>query len=114
MAKNKVVYGGTTIMDITDTTAEAADVADGKVFYGNDGVRTVGNGNYMDKVSNPTADDILITDANGQAVDSGVDINDVAMSSDLRSHSLSFILLFSGSLMRANSFLLLLTSVWWR
>lgn len=83
MAKNKVVYGDTTIMDITDTTAEAADVADGKVFYGNDGVRRTGTGNYMDKVTNPTADDILVTDANGQAVDSGVDINDVAMSSDL-------------------------------
>ena len=83
MAKNKVIFGDTTIMDITDTTAEAVDVANGKVFYGNDGVRTVGTGNYMDKVSNPTADDILITDANGQAVDSGVDINDVAMSSDL-------------------------------
>ena len=75
MANNKVVYGGTTIMDITDTTAEAADVAAGKVFYGRDGVRTTGSGNYMDKVSNPTADDILVTDANGQAVDSGADIN---------------------------------------
>ena len=77
MAKNKVIFGDTTIMDITDTTAEAADVADGKVFYGNDGVRAVGTGNYMDKVSNPTANDILVTDANGQAVDSGVGINDV-------------------------------------
>lgn len=77
MAKNKVVFGDTTIMDITDTTAEAADVALGKVFYGNDGVRRSGTGNYMDKVSNPTADDILVTDANGQAVDSGVSLDDV-------------------------------------
>ena len=83
MANNKVVYGNTTIMDITDTTASASDVAAGEVFYDRGGVRTVGTGNYMDKVSNPTADDILVTDANGQAVDSGVDINDVAMAADL-------------------------------
>ena len=83
MANNKVVYGNTTIMDITDTTAEAADVASGEVFYNKSGVRTVGTGNYMDKVSNPTADNILITDANGQAQDSGVAITDKANVSDL-------------------------------
>ena len=83
MANNKVVYGNTTIMDITDTTATASDVANGQVFYDRGGVRTVGTGNYMDKVTNPTADDILVTDANGQAVDSNVSINDVAMAADL-------------------------------
>lgn len=31
--KNKVVYGNTTIIDISDTTAVAADVAAGKYFY---------------------------------------------------------------------------------
>lgn len=76
MAKNKVIYGNDVIMDITDTTAEAADVAAGKVFYNRAGERTGGTGNYMDKVSNPTADNILVTDANGQAQDSGVSIND--------------------------------------
>lgn len=76
MAKNKVIYGNDVIMDITDTTAEAADVAAGKVFYNRAGERTAGTGNYMDKVSNPTADNILVTDANGQAQDSGVSIND--------------------------------------
>ena len=80
---NKVVYGNDTIMDITDTTAEASDVAAGEVFYTKSGARSVGTGNYMDKAANPTADDILVTDANGQAVDSGVGIADVAMASDL-------------------------------
>ena len=42
MANNKVIFGDQTIMDITDTTAEAADVAEGKYFYGADGVRTLG------------------------------------------------------------------------
>ena len=83
MANNKVVYGNTTIMDITDTTATASDVAAGEVFYDRGGVRTVGTGNYMDKVTNPTADDILVTDANGQAVGSGVAIGLVAMAADL-------------------------------
>lgn len=31
--KNKVVFNGTTLIDISDTTAVAADVANGKYFY---------------------------------------------------------------------------------
>lgn len=42
MAVNRVNYGNTTIMDITDTTAEARDVANGKYFYKRDGVKTRG------------------------------------------------------------------------
>lgn len=42
MAVNKVIYGGTALIDITDTNAEAADVASGKFFYTNAGVKTVG------------------------------------------------------------------------
>lgn len=30
---NKVVYGTTVIVDLTDTTASASDVANGKAFY---------------------------------------------------------------------------------
>lgn len=42
MAINKVTYGNTTLIDLTDTTAIASDVAQGKYFYGKDGVKTEG------------------------------------------------------------------------
>ena len=42
MAKNKVIFDGDVLIDLTDTTAVAADVADGKYFYGKDGVKTEG------------------------------------------------------------------------
>lgn len=43
---NKVVYGNDVVMDITDTTAEPEDVAEGEVFYTKSGSRSVGTGNY--------------------------------------------------------------------
>ena len=42
MAINKVVLGNQTVMDITDTTADANDVIEGEVFYTQSGTRTVG------------------------------------------------------------------------
>lgn len=51
MAINKVQYGNTTLIDITDTTATASDVASGKYFYTNAGVKTQGgvaNGNNLE------------------------------------------------------------------
>lgn len=44
MAINKIIYGSNTLIDLTDTTAEASDVLSGKYFYGKDGVKTLGTG----------------------------------------------------------------------
>lgn len=43
---NKVIYGNDTVMDITDTTAEEADVVSGKTFYKKSGARATGTADY--------------------------------------------------------------------
>lgn len=55
MAINKVIYGGVTLIDITDTTAVAADVQSGMYFYGNDGVKTAGTSTKDSDTTDATA-----------------------------------------------------------
>ena len=55
MAINKVIYGGNTLIDITDTTALASNVLDGYYFYGRDGVKTEGTCTFNADTSDATA-----------------------------------------------------------
>ena len=84
MAINKVIYGGNTLIDITDTTALAAQVLDGYYFYGRDGVKTEGTCTYNADTSDATATnaEILATKTayvNGSKV-TGTMVNNGAVS----------------------------------
>ena len=62
MAINKVIYGGSTLIDLTDTTAQQANVLAGYYFYGRDGVRYAGTSTFNADTSDAdaTASDILL------------------------------------------------------
>ena len=88
MAVNKVQRAdGTVEMDITDTTATPEDVSEGETFYDRSGTRQTGTGRWMEPVSDPVANEVLITDANGQAIGSGVLIGNVVQITDVATES---------------------------
>ena len=60
---NKVVFGNQTVMDISDTDAEEADVVEGKTFYKKSGARATGTASYYspnDTASTDIDDDDLV------------------------------------------------------
>lgn len=60
MANNKVqLANGTVLIDITDTTATTSDVAQGKYFYGADGIKLAGT--HTDPMARGTGTDSVIS-----------------------------------------------------
>lgn len=55
MAKNKIIYGGDVLIDLTDATATASDVDSSVYFYGADGVKTKGTSTKDSDTTDATA-----------------------------------------------------------
>ena len=65
MAINKVIYGDTTLIDISDTTAETSDVMEGKYFYNASGIKVQGSASAG--VVDVEVDGTSVVDENGVA-----------------------------------------------
>ena len=65
MAINKVIYGDTTLMDISDTTADTSDVMEGKYFYNASGIKVQGSASVG--VVDVEVDGTSVVDGNGVA-----------------------------------------------
>ena len=95
MAINKVGYGNTTLIDLTNTTATASDVVSGKYFYTNAGVRT--NGSITTRSSSDlTASGATVTVPSGyyssqatKSVSSGTAGTPTATKGTVSNHSVS-------------------------
>lgn len=68
MAVNKVVYGGRTIIDLTDATVKSGDLKDGVTAYNKSGVKITGSldqkvtvNNFSGTVSLISGDDYKLT-----------------------------------------------------
>ena len=63
MAKNKIIYGGEVLIDLTDATGVASDILSGKTLYGKEGTKLTGTCTYDADTSdaNATASEILAT-----------------------------------------------------
>ena len=83
---------GTTLMDISDTTATEGDVISGKTLYKANGQKSVGtldiNGK-ADKVANATSGNFAGLDANGNLMDSGKGASDFAAPASVASGTLA-------------------------
>ena len=79
---NKVIYNGTTLIDITDTTAEPANVKAGAVFYDKAGVRQVGTAPYSVEAKKSTQKNDKVAnrvDYNGSTL---IDLTDTTATPD--------------------------------
>lgn len=65
MAINKVIYGDTTLIDISDTTADTSDVMEGKYFYNASGTKVQGSASAG--VVDVEVDGTSVVDENGVA-----------------------------------------------
>lgn len=65
MAINKVIYGDTTLIDISDTTADTSDVMEGKYFYNASGTKVQGSASIG--VVDVEVDGTSVVDENGVA-----------------------------------------------
>lgn len=71
MGVNIVKYGNQTLIDLTDTTAVASDVAQGKYFYGKDGVKTLGTATGGGGIESVTQDQdgyVVLDDDEGNQI----------------------------------------------
>ena len=62
MAVNKVIYGNSTLIDLTDSTVESEDLNYGKVAYNRAGVRIVGSAVPSMTIQGATVQKITGTD----------------------------------------------------
>lgn len=75
MAINKVVYGNSTLMDLTSDTVTPSDVLNSKSFHDASGTLRTGSADISgkaDKVSNATSGDLAGLDSNGNLTDTGI------------------------------------------